>query len=121
MSAMGVRHQTVVELAEFVRSAEAAGMDDEERAGLIDLLALDPDAGISLGGGLYKVRLARKGQGKSGGFRVIYFYRDEDLPMFLLTAFAKNHKANISRGANDAFLKVCKTIAETSGVANEQG
>lgn len=96
-------------------------MDEDDRSELIDLLAIDPDAGVSLGGGLYKVRFARKGGGKSGGYRVIYFYRDKGLPIFLLTAFAKNQQANISKGAKEAFLTVCKTIVETYGADDEQG
>lgn len=116
---MGTRYHTVVELPEFVRSAESAGMDEEDRAQLIDLLALDPDAGVSLGGGLHKVRFARRGAGKSGGYRVVYFYRDAELPVFLLNAFAKNQQQNISRNAREAFLRVCKVIAETYGVGDE--
>lgn len=116
---MGTRYHTVVELPEFVRSAERAGMDEDDRAELIDLLALYPDAGVALGGGLHKVRFARRGAGKSGGYRVVYFYRDEHLPVLLLNAFAKNQQQNISRHAREAFLRVCKAIEESYGVCDE--
>lgn len=121
LSAVGAHYHTVVELPEFVRSAEKAGMDESDREELINLLAVDPDAGVSLGGGLYKVRFARKGEGKSGGYRVIYFFRDEELPVFLLTAYAKNQQENISRKAREAFLIVCKAIVEDYGADDEQG
>ncbi len=52
---------------------------------------------MSLGGGVRKVRFARSGGGKTGGYRVIYvFPPDVDMPVFLITVFAKNEKANPS-------------------------
>ena len=47
-----------------------------------------------LGGGLIKQRVARPGQGKSGGYRTVIAYRHGDLAVFLL-GFAKNERANI--------------------------
>ena len=48
-----------------------------------------------MGGGLIKQRVARKGGGRSGGFRTIIAYRQGDLAIFLF-GFAKNERANIS-------------------------
>ena len=48
----------------------------------------------NLGGGLIKQRVARPGQGRSGGFRMIVAYRTEDRAFFLY-AFAKNERENI--------------------------
>lgn len=112
---MGTEYRTIVELPEFIRAASTAGMTEDERQGLIDQLAADPEAGISLGGGLFKIRVARQNQGKSGGFRVIYFFRSEDLPVFLLTAFAKNQQANISPKAKAALIELCDAIADQYG------
>ena len=67
------RLQTVVETPEFIRRAKAIGMTEVDRADVVDTLAAHPEAGVSLGGGLRKVRVARKGGGKSGGFRVLHF------------------------------------------------
>lgn len=64
---------TVVELNEFVRQAKAI-MSEAERAELVNFLATTPEAGVSLGGGLRKVRFARQGGGKSGGFRSVHHY-----------------------------------------------
>jgi hypothetical protein len=63
---------TVIELDEFLRQAKGV-MTDAERAELVDYLAAHPDAGISLGGGLRKLRFARQGAGTSGGYRSIHF------------------------------------------------
>jgi hypothetical protein len=90
-------------------------MSDEDRMDVIDQLAENPEAGISLGGGLRKVRIARRGSGKSGGYRVLHFYRAADMPLFLLTVFAKNEKANISRSEKADLIKLCDLIAETYG------
>ena len=47
-----------------------------------------------LGGGLIKQRVARKGQGKSSGYRMIVGYRANDRAVFFY-AFAKNERENI--------------------------
>jgi hypothetical protein len=65
--------QTVVELPEFIRRAKAI-MTDDERLALVDYIATNPEAGVSLGGGLRKVRVPREGGGKSGGYRTIYVF-----------------------------------------------
>jgi len=108
-------HQTVIETPEFIKRASAVGMSDEDRMDVIDQLAENPEAGISLGGGLRKVRIARRGSGKSGGYRVLHFYRAPDMPLFLLTVFAKNEQANISRSEKADLIKLCDLIAETYG------
>ena len=64
---MSDRLITVVETPEYLRRARAVGMSDKDRAALVSLLAADPAAGVALRGGLYKMRLARPGGGKSGG------------------------------------------------------
>jgi hypothetical protein len=46
---------------------------------------------------------------------VLHFYRAADMPLFLLTVFAKNEKANISRSEKADLIKLCDLIAETYG------
>ena len=86
---------TVVELPDFTRRAKAV-MTEAERIALIDHLAANPEAGIPLGGGLRKLRFARERSGKSGGLRSIHYYQTGSGPLYLLTVFAKNEKANLS-------------------------
>jgi hypothetical protein len=64
------RLQTVVELDTFLKRAKAI-MYDEEREHIVAFLAANPEAGTPLGGGLRKVRIARAGGGKSGGYRTL--------------------------------------------------
>ena len=60
-----------------------------------------------LGGGLIKQRIARHGQGKSGGFRSIIIFKARDKAFFIY-GFAKNKKANI----NNKELKALKKLAD---------
>jgi hypothetical protein len=62
-------------------------------------LAARPKAGdLDEGtGGVRKLRWGRGAQGKSGGVRVIYYVHSEKMPLYLLTLFAKNERANISK------------------------
>jgi hypothetical protein len=104
---------TVVETPEFQRRARAI-MGDDECMALIDFIARNPTAGVSLGGGIRKVRFARDGGGKSGGYRVIHFYNgDDDMPIFLITVFAKNEKANLTRTETEAVKSLGKMLADT--------
>ena len=48
-------------------------------------------------GGVRKLRWARDGRGKSGGVRVIYHFHGDAMPLYLLTMFAKNEQANLSK------------------------
>lgn len=101
--------QTVVELPEFQRRAKAV-MSDSERETAILWIAGNPDAGVSLGGGLRKVRIPREGGGKSGGFRTIYVFGGRHMPIFLITVFAKNEKANLTAKEQAIAVELSKEI-----------
>ena len=60
------------------------------------------------GGGHYKERIARRGQGGSGGFRTLFCLRDDVVAVFF-GIIAKKHKANITSEE----LKAAKRIAAT--------
>lgn len=106
--------QTVVELPEFLRRAKSI-MSDEEREEVVGYLAANPEAGIPLGGGLRKLRFARPGGGKSGGYRTIYVFGGRSLPLFLVTVFAKNEKANLSRTELAAVVELSKQLLTNYG------
>ena len=48
--------------------------------------------------------------GKRGGARVIYYYHNERLPLFLLSAYAKNRKANLSQAERNAMRRLVTTL-----------
>ena len=74
------------------------------------MVAEDPETGLSLGGGIRKMRIARPGRGKSSGARVVFLFFGEDIPVFLLTVFAKNEKANLSSGERAALIAAAKEM-----------
>ena len=101
--------QSVVELPEFRRRAKSM-MSDSEREAMIDWIAVNPEGGTSLGGGLRKVRIPRDGGGKSGGFRTIYVFGGRNMPIFLVTVFAKNERANLTQKEQAAAVELSKEI-----------
>ena len=106
--------QTVVELPEFLRRAKVI-MSDDDRFALVDFLAANPEAGILLGGGLRKIRFAREGGGKSGGYRTIYVFGGTDSPIFVVTVFAKNEKDNLTKVEQAAAVALSKHLLATYG------
>ena len=81
--------------------------DDELRAIVNELEAGQWDA--DLGGGVYKQRVARPGKGKSGGYRVILFFRSE-YRTFFVGGFPKSRQANIGRKALMQAKQQAKTL-----------
>lgn len=104
--------QSVIETAAYLRAAKLAGMTDEECRAVVDLVASRPDAGDVMPGcgGARKLRVARRGGGKSGGYRVVSFFAGRDVPVFLLTVFPKNVRANLSKAEQDMVAAICKRL-----------
>jgi hypothetical protein len=85
--------QTVVETPTYLAIANKL-FSEEERADVVALVTADPECGdlIRGTGGFRKVRVARKGMGKSGGARVVYIWSNEDFRFFLLRFFRRMRK-----------------------------
>ncbi len=107
---------TVVETRAFAREA-ARCMSEGEIQAVINLIAANPDCGVRLiaGGGIRKVRFGVNGRGKSGGVRVVYYFHNHDIPIFLLTVFAKNEKSNLSRQELTDLATAARVLADTYG------
>lgn len=107
------RH-TIVETPEFLTSAKRI-FTDAERTALIDDLSSDPSRGDVMEGtgGARKLRWAAKGKGKSGGARIITFYSGASLPLFLLAAFSKGERANLSKAERNELRDVLGELART--------
>jgi hypothetical protein len=88
---------TVVETSAFARRAEKL-LSIEEHEDLLFYLALHPESGDEIPGtgGVRKVRYAAKGKGKSGGARVIYYFFDEENPLYAIFLYGKNEQANLT-------------------------
>ena len=108
---MRIRLRTVVETPAYLAAAKGV-LSDDERAEVVDKVAGNPETGISLGGGIRKMRISRPGRGKSGGARVVFLFSAEDVPVFLLTVFAKNEKANLGARERTALIAVARQMVE---------
>ncbi len=108
------RLQTVIELDTFLKRAKAI-MSDDERIGIVNFLAANPEAGIPLGGGLRKVRVPREGGGKSGSYRTLYVFGGLHMPLILLTVFAKNEKDNLTTSEQAAAVQLSKALVASFG------
>jgi hypothetical protein len=85
-------------------------MDDAEYARLQVALVERPDWGrvIPGSGGLRKLRFAGSGRGKRGGMRVIYYWQTADGRIWLLLAYPKNEREDLSH----AEIKQLKRLVE---------
>lgn len=112
--------QTVVELPEFIKKSRLLFNESEARA-LIAHLAEHPTSGDLMQGtgGVRKLRWAREGRGKSGGARVIYYFHSERIPLYLLTAFGKGEKANLSPTERAKLADLAQILKQS--VPPEQG
>ncbi|WP_304179280.1 type II toxin-antitoxin system RelE/ParE family toxin [Phenylobacterium aquaticum] len=104
--------QTVAETAAYLASAKAEGMTPEEMRRVVDSLAAAPSAGdlIVGSGGCRKLRVAGKGRGKSGGYRVVTIFGGEDMPVYLLAVLAKGSRATFTPAEISAMAVVAKRL-----------
>lgn len=90
---------TFVELPAF-ESNRATYLDDRAFQALQSELMANPEAGevIEGAGGLRKLRAAdkRRGKGKRGGLRVIYFWWGEGLQFWLFTLYDKGEMTDLT-------------------------
>lgn len=102
---------TVIENPGFLADAKGI-LSDDERSEAVTMIARDPECGdlIKGTGGVRKVRLAIGDRGKSGGVRIVYYFLNEGAPVFLLAAFAKNEKANLSKAERNDLAKLTAAI-----------
>ena len=91
----------------FTRFADKEGIKDSELCETVNRL----EAGQSdadLGGGVFKARVARPGEGKSGGYRVIVFFKSEERT-FYQYGFSKSDRANVDQKELRLYKKIAKT------------
>jgi hypothetical protein len=74
-------------------------LNDEEYRILQNILVERPDSGdiIQGSGGIRKIRWGASGRGKRGGARVIYYWATEHDQIFMLYAYAKNERDDLTK------------------------
>lgn len=98
----------------FDRFARKAGISDADLKAIAD----DLEKGIwdaNYGGDVYKKRIARKGKGKSNGYRAIIIFKKENRTYFSY-AFPKTEKSDISDSEEKDFKKLAAKVLEYTDV-----
>jgi hypothetical protein len=108
---MPSRPVSVVELTGYRRRAGEL-LSLEEQDAVIDLLAYEPACGdvIPGTGGLAQGPHRRRGSGKRGGARVVYYFHDPDMPIYLLALYAKNEKDDLNEREKKEFAALVREI-----------
>ena len=104
-----------VELPPFERY-RADYLDDDAFLRLQRLLMTNPEAGalISGAGGLRKLRFGdeRRGKGKRGGLRVIYYWWDAGLQFWLFTIYDKDEMSDLTKAQRETLKQMIKDELE---------
>ena len=89
-------------------------MDEDERAAMEFFIACAPEDHpvIAGAGGFRKARWARRGKGKSGGFRVVYFFIAEPGRIYLASIYAKSRKQTLSAADQNVLAKLAAKIKQ---------
>ena len=98
----------------FQASAKACGMTQREIDATVQQIALAPDAGdvIAGSGGCRKVRVAGRGKGKSGGYRVVTLFGGGHMPVYLLWTLSKGDRGNFTDGEVAQMRTMVKAITD---------
>ena len=91
------------EFARFARRERISDANLEAAVARAEAGHIDAD----LGGGIVKQRVPRAGQGRSGGYRVIVFYRTRTRAIFV-EGYAKSARDNIEADELVALRKACR-------------
>ena len=88
---------TIVELRLVQKDLNDA-LSEDEAARLIDWIAMNPTTGDIVQGtnGVRKMRWRCGSKGKRGGLRIIYYFRDLNMPIYLLAIYKKGEKLDLS-------------------------
>src|SRR4051812_2492476 len=105
----------VLHLKTFERAASEVGLTEAEVESIEQLVARNPLAGVEIAGtgGCRKLRIAGRGKGKSGGYRVITFYSGPNIPVMLITVFGKGEKDNLTKRERNDLAQLTKVLVES--------
>jgi len=114
--------QTVIQTSVFLSQAKRSGVSDAELQEILAAIAADPEAGALMAGtgGARKLRHAREGQGKSGGYRTIHYFGGGDIPVFALAIYGKSEKGNLSKAERNELAAILPRLAEAYRAGKER-
>ena len=105
---------TIAEFPAYTEIAEQYFSEDERQA-IIDYLAKNPESGdvIPATGGLRKLRWRKDNKGKKGGVRIIYYFHDKRIPLYLLIMYAKETKSDLTIKQQQRLANLVKMLTAT--------
>lgn len=103
-----------IETPLFEKNWKDLGFEDDDLMELQDTLSQDPHIGrlIKGTGGIRKMRFSFEGRGKSSSVRICYIYYHSYGCIFLVTAYSKKEKENLSLYKRNELRKLTKTLTE---------
>jgi hypothetical protein len=103
----------IAELRPFRREAREL-WSEEEIKDLRNFLALNPEAGdVVVGtGGVRKLRWRIPGCGKRGGARVVYYFRDLNMPLYLIAVYKKSEKDSLTQAERNRLRKLIEELID---------
>ena len=104
--------RTFVELPLFRSKWKSLGLDDNDLKRLQEEMLLDPKTGAVMKetGGIRKMRFAFEHRGKSGSIRIIYVDFEIYEKIYLLTAYPKNEKDNLTKAERNELKELVKVL-----------
>ena len=113
--------RTFIEIPLFSRRWTEIGLDEDDLLALQIMLLKDPESGPVLEGtgGIRKVRFPLKNRGKSGSVRVCYADFEEFEVTYLITAFTKAERENLTPEEKNVLKKLVKSLKDE--VAKNRG
>jgi mRNA-degrading endonuclease RelE of RelBE toxin-antitoxin system len=103
----------IAELGPFRK--EALGIwTEEEMKDLRDYLALNPQSGdvVPGTGGIRKLRWRTPDRGKRGGARVIYYFRDLNMPLYLISVYKKSERDTLAQAERNDLRKLVEDLVD---------
>lgn len=107
---------TLVETQSFQREIDRL-MSQQERTELFNHLAFHPEAGEIIQGteGVRKLRWRYGNKGKRGGLRIIYYFRDLNMPLYLLALYTKGQKINLNMRERNQIKALVNVLVSEHG------
>lgn len=89
-------------------------LTEDERNDLSDFLAFDPGRGdvMPRTGGIRKARWPYMARGKRSGLRVIYYFHDLNMPLYILAVYAKGEKLNLTAREEREMARLVRTLVK---------
>ena len=102
----------ILRLPPYLRAMAAMGIDEQGMHDIEAAIRAAPDAHPMVKGlrGTRKARFARPGMGKRGGGRTIYYIALSPDRLFMMTAYPKNERDDLSHDQRRAILHALESI-----------